>query len=163
MDKVLANANKFKYVGLAFGAVATPVVFLILGLVFWLGVKLMGSDTGFMRVLSTVSHAFLPAAVVGGIIVSILASRAGMLTADAVQGLVKSNLGAFLPDSASPVLHTLAGSIDVFTLWSLVLVAMGLAIVARIKQARATILVGGLWLVYVAGHVGIVALRHAFS
>jgi len=163
MTKAIEMGNKFKYVGVGIGAVATPAMFLLLGLVFWLGVKLLGSDTGYVRILSTVTHAFLPATVVSTILLVIIVSRSGMIPATAISGLVKANLGAFLPSSTGPALRALAGSVDLFAAWSLVLLAMGLATVGRLKQARATALVVGLWLVYVVGHVGLASLGHLFS
>lgn len=53
----------------------------------------------------------------------------------------------FLPDSADPILTTVLAGLDAFTIWSVVLSAIGIAVVARVPMKRAAIVAGLVWLV----------------
>ena len=56
-----------------------------------------------------------------------------------------SSLAALLPDGASPPVLALAGAFDLFALWSLALVALGMASVADVSRRRALAVVVVLW------------------
>lgn len=56
-----------------------------------------------------------------------------------------SSLAALLPDGASPPVLALAGAFDLFALWSLALVALGMAGVAGVSRRRALAVVLVLW------------------
>ena len=49
--------------------------------------------------------------------------------------LLPSNLGAFLPEQSSPVLLALATSIDLFSIWAVVLLTLGMASAHRRLEA----------------------------
>ncbi len=56
-----------------------------------------------------------------------------------------SSLAALLPEGASPPVLALAGAFDLFALWSLALVALGMASVAGVSRRRALAVVLVLW------------------
>jgi Yip1 domain len=62
-----------------------------------------------------------------------------------VERALPSSLAALLPDGASPPVLALAGAFDLFTLWSLTLVALGMAGVAGVSRRRALAVVLVLW------------------
>jgi hypothetical protein len=70
-----------------------------------------------------------------------------------------TSLGYYFPD-ATPWLHTLLNSLDAVAIWALVLLAIGGAIVAKVKRGQAAAVVVGWWLLIVL--VG-VAVTAAFS
>ena len=72
---------------------------------------------------------------------------------------VGTNLGYYFTD-ASPWLRTLLGSFDAVGIWSLVLLVMGGAIVAKVKWGQAAAVVVGWWLLIVL--IGVAATA-AFS
>ena len=53
----------------------------------------------------------------------------------------------FLPDSGNAVLGAVLGGFDLFTIWTVVLIAIGIAVVARVPMTRAAITAGLVWLV----------------
>jgi hypothetical protein len=53
----------------------------------------------------------------------------------------------FLDASANPFLLTLLGGLDLFTIWVVALLAIGLAVVARVPRGRAAIAAVAVWLV----------------
>ena len=65
-----------------------------------------------------------------------------------------TNIGYYLPPETSKALLALATSLDVVTIWSLALSAIGLAIVARTKRSSGYIAVFGWWILIVLSGAG---------
>ncbi|MGA9062607.1 MAG: YIP1 family protein [Terracidiphilus sp.] len=72
-----------------------------------------------------------------------------------VKNFAPTNLGAFLdPVETNKALYTLATSLDVVTIWTLVLLGMGAALVAGVKRSSGYIAVFGWWAIFVLIGVG---------
>jgi hypothetical protein len=77
-----------------------------------------------------------------------------------IKNFAPTNAAAFLnPLEANKVLYALAGSLDVVTIWTLVLLGMGTAIVAGVKRTSGYIAVFGWWVIFVLIGVGIAAAK----
>jgi hypothetical protein len=74
-----------------------------------------------------------------------------------VQNPVGTNVGYYLGQETPKWLMTLATSIDVFWLWTFVLVGIGLAIVAKVKKSAGWTTIFGWWLLILLIRVGIAA------
>jgi hypothetical protein len=72
--------------------------------------------------------------------------------------LVQSNLSVLLPKDLSPASASLATSVDVFTIWFLILLTLGFGVVGlgsqKIATWKVTALVFGLWLAWMFVKVG---------
>lgn len=156
IERAVEQGQKFAPVGVVAGALAAPVVFLLLGGVYFLGLKLAGSDAEFKPVFVTTLHAMLPPGVVSSALTAFVVAQKGMMTANEVGRAVKSNLGAFLSPEAPAPLRSAAEVLDVFNLWMWVLLAIGLSITGRIPRARAATVVAVVW-------VGWARLRALFA
>ena len=76
-----------------------------------------------------------------------------------IKNYAPTNLGAFLPPlETNKALYALASSIDIITIWTLVLLGMGIAIVAGVKRSSGYIAVFGWWAVIVLISVGWAAI-----
>jgi hypothetical protein len=76
-----------------------------------------------------------------------------------IKNFAPTNLGAFLnPAETNKALYTLATSLDVVTIWTLVLLGMGTAIVAGVKRTSGYIAVFGWWAIIVLFSVGVAAV-----
>jgi len=76
-------------------------------------------------------------------------------------GIAPTNLSFLLADDASQVLRALFSSIDVFTIWKILLLIVGLAAIAgtrKITTAKTGALVIGLWLLILMIGLGFAAL-----
>jgi len=72
-----------------------------------------------------------------------------------------TSVGAFLsPIETNPAIYKLASSLDVTSIWYMILMGMGLAIVAGVKRTSGYIAVFGWWAIVVLVGVGFAA---AFS
>ena len=151
-----------------FFAYLAPVFFaiglLLFALVFWGAFTLAGGELGFKRSLAVVSHGMVP------VVVSTILSIPIILGIDKIgadvaeQGsYLKSNLAAFAPEGANAVVLNLLSHLDVFSIWTLVLLIIGFAWCAKVKQSTSAITVILLWLVYIGIGVGFAALGMAMG
>jgi hypothetical protein len=72
-----------------------------------------------------------------------------------IKNFAPTNLGAFLdPVETNKALYSLATSLDVLTIWTLVLMGIGIATVAGVKRSSGYIAVFGWWAIIVLLGVG---------
>jgi hypothetical protein len=67
---------------------------------------------------------------------------------------IPTNPGAFMDASSAHWLKALGTSIDVIVIWNLLVVALGCAIVSKLKKGTTLALVFGLWILVVLIKVG---------
>ena len=76
-----------------------------------------------------------------------LLSRSEITYEDATSGgLLPSNLGFLMSEDASMPMKGIAASVDLFSIWSLFLMVIGYAIVARVSRVSTTVLAVFLWM-----------------
>ncbi len=159
VDRQIEFAQKFRWVLAGIGLVAQPVVYLLVALVFWVLFRLLGSELDFKRSFSVVVHGYLPAVVSGLLSLPVILSQPTLDYERVRSGsFLYSNPGAFLGPGTSKALMSLLSSLDVFSLWSVVLLAIGYRVVGRVSRAAAIGGVVALWAVYVLGKVGLSAI-----
>lgn len=76
-----------------------------------------------------------------------------------IKNYAPTNLGAFLnPLETNAALYSVASSIDIVTIWTLVLLGMGVAIAAGVKKSSGYIAVFGWWAVFILIGAGFAAI-----
>jgi hypothetical protein len=147
--------------GLQFWTVFTEVLFIagpalqmLYGVVF--AAVLMGTinfgfggRAKFGDLFAVVYYAWLPQVV--KVLLGTAVIYAGMAPESFnIKNFAPTNLGAFLdPVDTSKALYALATSLDVATIWILVLMSMGVAAVAGVKRSAGYIAVFGWWVIIV--------------
>ncbi len=113
-----------------------------------------GGRAKFGSVFATWIYASLPGLI--KVILGIIVIYAGTAPESFnIKNYAPTNLGAFLnPLDTNKALYALASSIDLITLWTLILLGMGVAIVAGVKRSSGYIAVFGWWAVIVLIGVG---------
>jgi hypothetical protein len=135
-------------VGVPFFALVTSGMFLLLFR------SLLGADLSFNQVYAICCYSFIP------LIFSSLMALAVMLLKEPdqfdLQNPILTNVGAFLDAVSTPKwLYSLATSVDVFSIWVMVLMATGLSVAARkISWSTSFMCVLGSWMVYVLLKMG---------
>ena len=67
-----------------------------------------------------------------------------------IKNFAPTNVGAFLnPSDTNPALYSLAGSLDIITIWTLILLGMGVATVAGVKRSSGYAAVFGWWALFI--------------
>ncbi len=144
---------------------ATPIFVLIMGAVISL-VLLgtinfgFGGRAKFGSIYAVWMYAMLPSCIktILGIVVLYAGTAPESFN---IKNFAPTNLGAFMnPLETNPGLYSLASSIDFVTIWTLVLVGIGTAMVAGVKRSSGYIASFGWWAVVVLVGAGIAA---AFS
>ena len=145
-----------KYITYGATPVVIGIVFLLGGLIYWLGANAMGGTGKFLGGVSVWVYSSLPPAIIftlGNLIVLFLKSADDIDIANSQSGLLKANLGFFVDATTSPTLAALLGSVDLFSIWGWILATIGLQRVAKISSGASWAVVLMLALVGVAAKV----------
>jgi Yip1 domain len=161
IDQRIETMKKFQpYLALLQGLVAAPAVYLVCALLFWVAFKLLGSDLSYKASFATTLHGLLPLGMVQALLaIPVIWNRASFTQDEARSGsFLASNLAAIAPDGVGPVARALLGSVDLFSIWSVLLLVVGYRIVARVSRGAALGVVLSLWLLGVALKAALVAI-----
>jgi hypothetical protein len=136
--------------------VVVPILFaLLVGLVMMGAYNLFaGAGARFGTALSIVAHAALVAIVSTPLFLLVLFLKPpGTIDPE---NPMATNLAALLPEESAKWLVTLCKSFDLFTFWTLILIAIGFAAVnpKKLKGAKSFTIAFGVWAAYVVCRVG---------
>lgn len=149
----------FKGISYAAAPIVMIIVFLLGGLIYWLGANAMGGSAGFLHGISVWIYSSFPPTLIfmlANILVLFLKSVDDIDLTTSQSGLIQANPGFFIDGKSQPVLAALMSGIDLFAIYGWVLAAIGLQKVAKISS-------GAAWaIVLILGLVG-VTLRVAWA
>src|SRR6185436_5094127 len=133
-------------------AALSPVVYLLIALVFMVALRLTGSEVRFDQTFSTVLHSMIPW-VIQGLLSLPLILRLEEVDPEEMRrgGVLLSNLAALAPEGSGKILVALLASLDLFSVWTLILLIIGYRVVARVSTATATAVTLTLRLLFLAG------------
>ena len=133
-----------------------PILFtLIVALVMWGAFNLLGgANTDFATSFAITTHAALTGLVSSLLFILILYLKPPG-TVD-MENPVATNLAVLLPDDSAKWMVALLKSIDIFTFWTLILLAIGFATTnpKKLKGGKAFTIAFSVWAVYVVLRVG---------
>ena len=113
----------------------------------------LGAKTTYGQVFAVVMFAGLPKALIWVLSIVLLFSGVGLDNFDA-QNPVGTNLGYYM---TSPALKALGSGLDIFGLWALALLVLGMAIISKKTIGQAAAVVVGWWLLGMLALTGIAA------
>ena len=135
-EQQLAMGKKIGGYAASFGGfIGVPLGILFTGLGAWLTARLLGARLGYTAATTVAAYAFMPR-----ILEAFAVSAQGLLLdTDAMTGRFQLTLGVgrFLDPEMSTGLLGLVGRLDIFTLWVTVLLAIGIAVVAKLPREKA--------------------------
>jgi len=124
----------------------TVLILVITAGICLIAFRMFGGEGDFVTALSVTTYAWFPRLIRGilGVIV--------MLTKDSIsmfdlQNPVMSNLGFLFDPKTQPLGWAVASSVDVFNIWSVVLLIIGFAAMSKLPKARAATIVIVLWVI----------------
>ncbi|MBA3632243.1 MAG: YIP1 family protein [Acidobacteria bacterium] len=128
----------------AIGYIAPPVVLIIIfllgGLLYWLGANAMGGSASFAQGISIWIYSSFPAVVISmlaNFLILFLKSVDDIEISASQNGLVQANPSFFIDAKSSPVLAAFLTTFDLFNIWGWILAAIGLRIVGKISSGAA--------------------------
>jgi hypothetical protein len=156
LDQQAKGTQYFTYAYPAIILVFNLVIGAVLFATFTFGA---GAEVKFKTVFAIMMYASLPGLI--KLLLAILSVVAGMSPDSfSLQNPVATNPGYFMNPADSPVLFSLASSVDLFLIWTLVLTAIGFTSVSKVKAGTSYGIVFGWWVVITLAGAGIAA---AFS
>ncbi len=148
------------YLGVGGALVGGTIAYLVVTLLFWVGLKLAGSDISFQTSFSTTVHGFMPFAVEALISIPVLLSMGRVGWLETQRGILATNLAFLAPQGTSLPVLGLMKSVDLFTFWSLALLAIGFAITGKVSRKASISVTVGLWVLWVLVKFGFALLMH---
>jgi hypothetical protein len=139
-----------------FPVIGVFVIFALVALAYWfIGNVILGGKAKFKQVFSAFAYSYLILAIVGTIVKVPL-----MLSNQTIK--IHTSLATFMSsDASNTALYRFFDAFDVFTIWMLIVFAIGYAVIYRFSQVKAFMGVFVSWLLYVL--VFSVALGSFFS
>lgn len=155
VDQQVAMAEKIgKIAGPVAPLVVGPLIYLLVAFIFWLLLRLVGGEVRYPVSLAVALHGMLPQTLQGLLSLPVVASH-GIYTQEGMQrGVLASNLAFLAPEGVSPAVVSLLASLDLFVIWSLVLLVIGYRRAGRTSTAATAAVVVGAWLLYVLAKMG---------
>ena len=153
--------------GVKIGSVTTWLnpLFVAIGMAAIAGILLMmtnfvfGGTATYKQLMAVTAHAWVPSAVVGGIlgIAVVFMKDPGDID---VENLLVTNLGVIITAETSKFLHRFATSMDLLSFWQIFLLATGIsACSSKVTFGKAVAAVVIPWLLYVLVVSGFAAMR----
>jgi hypothetical protein len=148
---------------LIIGLVAWPIILFLSAAVFFLMLKMMGSESNYVETLSTMLHAYWPSKTVYSVLLAALVASKGTVSEFGLVRVLKSSVAGFLSGDISLPLMTFTSFIDVFRIWGVVLLIIGFGIVAGISRGKA--IAAGLipWVLLIVFWTALSALPSLFT
>jgi hypothetical protein len=133
------------------------VFYVVIAAVLLLAFRLFGGEGNFKQALSVTLYAWIPLTLFS-IILTLVAFSHGTIDPATMATVVKSN-PAFLVDfNEQRVLFALLSSLDVFLIWTLILLSFGFSSVSRLSKWTSAAIVFSIWIATVIVKVGFAAL-----
>ena len=129
-----------------FGAIIFVPIFTAIGaLLVWLIGKFVDTKMAFAPAMMIVTYSGIPR-----LLQTIVSALQGLfMPPESITGMGSVSIGParFLGATANPGLEQILANMDVFTIWSFVLIAIGISVVARVPLRKAAITSGLVWLI----------------
>ena len=123
-------------------------VVIVAAVLFFVFNVLMGGDSGFRRVFSVFCYSSL-VAIPSMIVKFPLVMMKGNVNVQTSLGLLLS------PDAKGSFLHSVLSSFDIFNLWQVILVSMGLGVIYKFSTKKAFTTVAILWIIWILARSGL--------
>ena len=147
--------------GYRYSSFASPIIILIFtalgALGLWASFNFgLGAQTTFGQMFALWMFASLPR-LLSSVLMIVTLLFGGNAEGFDLKNPVGTNIGFYAPDAA-PWLRTLLGFADVIGLWTIALLVIGTAIVAKVKRGQAAAVIVGWWVLILVVSVAATAL-----
>jgi hypothetical protein len=160
IENMVEQGEKFAKFAPIIGLVVAPIAWAIMAAVFFLMLKIVGSEADYSRTLSTTLYGYWPATLVALVLTSVLIQRVGKVPQEELANVVKASLGAFMSPDAPAWLLAVGSAISIFNIWVVVLLIIGFSTVGKISKGKAavvTLVPWGAWIVVKAAIAAVMA------
>ncbi len=125
------------------------IVLAILAGIFLIAFRLFGGEGDYKQAFSILVYGWYPL-LLHAVVATIVLLNRKELTAWDLSNPVRSNLSFLVDHKLQPVQTALLGSLDIFTIWVLVLLIIGYAAMSKLSRSKSATIVISLWVLTVA-------------
>lgn len=118
---------------------------LIIAGVCLLAFRIFGGEGDFKQAFSVTCYSSIPSIIKSIVTMIVVVARGGIVHPQALQTLVRSNLGFLVDYKTNPMAFALLSSFDIFSVWFLALMIIGFSYVARVSKVKAAVTIISLW------------------
>ena len=136
----------------------TLLLLVILAAIFFAAFKIFGGEGEFLQALSIMIYAWYPNLIRAIVSVAALLTKKS-LTLYTMQNPVASNIGYFINPKLHPIAAAFWSSIDLFTIWTLILLIIGFSAMSRFSRAKSAAIVLSIWAIKLLFSVGAGAVQ----
>jgi hypothetical protein len=159
MQRIQFSIKIIKF--LMYGSPLLLLFYCLIGtLTLWLTFKLaLGAETTFGQAYAIMMYSWLPGIL--GAVLGIISLYAGVNPEGFdINNPVGTNLAYYLdPETTGKFVRGMASSLDLFVIWSIVLLGIGFACTSKVKRSTAIIVVAAWYLVYKLGASALASLQ----
>ncbi|MBV8544419.1 MAG: YIP1 family protein [Acidobacteria bacterium] len=119
---------------------------LVIAGVVLLAFRIFGGEGDFRQAFSVTCYASIPTIIKSVVTLIIIIAKGGIIPAQALATIVRSNLGFLVDYKTNPVAFALLSSFDIFSVWFLALLIIGFSYVARVSKVKAAVTIISLWI-----------------
>lgn len=155
-QRIEAGAKFSPIMAYVFGTVGPMLFILIVAVAMMVAFNLLaGANANFGQSMAVAAHSAVTG-VVSSLLFLLILFLKPYGTVD-MENPVATNIAAFLPEGSAKWLVTLAKQIDVFTIWTLILLAIGFAAInpKKLKGSKAFSIAFGVWAVWALLRTGV--------
>ena len=135
-------------------------ILAVAALIYWLGVRLVGGEATYQQVFSVVLYGFTPNVIHALVKIPVVLSKHNINPREA-ETIVRSGPAFLTSFKDHPLLFAFLTRLDVFAIWSLILIVIGLAAASRVSKAKAAGVVIVAWSVMTLIVLGFAAMGAA--
>jgi hypothetical protein len=158
IEDIVERGERFARFAPLIGLVVSPVAMALIGAVFFLTLKIVGSEIDYPHAFSSMLHSYWPPSVIQVALTAVLIQRYDAIAQQELPSVVKSHLGALLSPDAPGWALSAASTVSVFNVWTVILLVIGFQIVGGISRGRAVAAALIPWLVWLVAKAGMGAL-----
>jgi hypothetical protein len=149
VDRAVKMTTSIAKVMTYLSPVLSLIGLLIIAGILLLAFRLFGGEGDYKQAFSVTCYASIPSIIKTVITLIIIVAKGGILPAQMLATMVRSNLGFLADMKTNPMAFALLSSIDIFSIWFLVLLIIGFAYVSRLSKAKSAVIVISLWVLVV--------------
>jgi hypothetical protein len=154
IDQAVETSQRLKWVFELFAAAAPAAIAAITAGALWIGCQAFGWELRFRQSFGVVAHAYLPGVLAAIVLFAVLWGRS-TIDPQEIDDLLRTSPAFLVDRRADRTLHSLLASFDALSVWSMMLMTLGLSSATGASRGRVAALVLSLWGLYVLGKAGL--------
>jgi hypothetical protein len=157
MEKSIRMAAGIGKATIYFSPVLQLIAFAIIAGILLIAFRMFGGEGDYKQAFSVTLYSWMPMVIKGILSVIVILSRKTITLNDLANPL-RSNLAFLVNMKQQPLLFSLFGSLDIFTIWTMILMIIGFAALSRFSKVKSAAIIVSLWLLVVFVKLGFAAI-----